>query len=152
MRKKILVVMSLLCLFGSCRYKEGPFMNFTPVKDRIRGEWKVNAIQKNGVSTTTESPSIAESRNNFFEFYINQRLQINYWEEGTMYQADGYYEFSDNKKQITCKFSDIYRSYERSYEILKFKNKDLKVKFTDEENTEWILEFTLIQSYIQYGY
>lgn len=151
MRKKVLVIISLLCLFGSCRYKEGPFMNFTPVKDRIRGEWKVNAIQKNGVATTSETPSLAESRNHYFEFYISQRLQINYWENGTRYQADGFYEFSNDKKQIIAKFSDIYRSYNRTYDILKFKNKELKVQFTDEESTEWVLEFTLIQSYIQYG-
>jgi hypothetical protein len=151
MRKKVLVIISLLCLLGACRYKEGPFINFTPVKDRIRGEWKVNSIEKNGVSTTTESPSIAESRNNFFSFYISQRLQINYLEDGTEYQADGFYEFSSDKKKILAKFSDRYRSYERSYEILKFKNKELKVKFTDEDNTEWILEFTLIESFINYG-
>jgi hypothetical protein len=126
-------------------------MNFTPVKDRIRGEWKVNTIQKNGTSTTTESPSAAESLNNLFDFYVSQRLQISYLEEGTVYQADGFYEFSSDKKKIIAQFSDRYRSYERNYEILKFKNKELKVKFTDSENTEWILEFTLIQSFIQYG-
>ena len=149
MRKKILVVLSLLCLLGSCRYKEGG--GSVPVKDRIRGEWKVNTIKKNGTATTTESPSVAESLNNLFDFYITKQLIINYLEDITMYQADGFYEFSSNKKNIIVNFSDKYRSYKRTYEILKFKNKELKVKFTDEENTEWILEFTLIQSFINYG-
>ena len=149
MRKKVLVVLSLLCLFGACRYDEGG--GSVPVKNRIRGEWKVNAIKKNGVATTSESPSLGESLNNLFDFYISQRLQINYLDDGIVYQADGFYEFSSDKKKIIAKFSDRYRSYERNYEILKFKNKELKVKFTDDENTEWILQFTLIQSFIDYG-
>ena len=151
MQKKILITLSLLSLFASCKYEEGPFINFTPVKDRIRGEWKVNAIQKNGKSTTTETPSLAESLNNAFSFYINQRLQIDYIENTTLYQADGFYEFSNDKKELILKFSDKYLSYERTYKILKFKSKELKVKFTDEKNTEWILEFTLTQSFRPYG-
>jgi hypothetical protein len=149
MQKKVLIVLSLLCFLGSCRYDEGS--GTIPVKNRIRGQWKVNTVEKNGIATTTESPSLAESRNNLFDFYINQRLQINYIEDGTMYQGDGFYKFSSNKKELILDFSDKYRTYNRTYEILKFKNKELKVKFTDEENREWILEFTLIQSYIQYG-
>ena len=151
MRKKFFIILSLLCLFGACRYEEGPFISFTPVKDRIRGEWKVNSIQKNGVFTTSESPSLAESLNNLFDFYINQRLQINYMEDGTLYLSDGFYEFSSDKKELIAEFSDKYHSYKRTYKILKFKNKELKVKFTDENTAEWILDFTLIQSYIQYG-
>jgi hypothetical protein len=151
MRKNFLLILSLLCLLGACRYKEGPFMNFTPVKDRIRGQWKVNAIQKNDVATTTESPSVAENCNNLFDFYINKRLQINYMEDGTLYQADGDYKFSSDKKELITNFADKYRSYKRTYKILKFKNKELKVKFIDDDNVEWILEFTLIQSYISYG-
>jgi len=149
MRKKVLVILSLLCFFAACRYEGGGGTG--SVKDRIRGQWKVNAIQKDGVSTLSESPSLAESRNNLFDFYINQRLQINYLDDGIFYQDNGFYEFSSDKKKITVRFSDRYRSYERTYEILKFKNKELKVQFTDEKNTEWILEFTLIISYIQYG-
>ena len=125
-------------------------MNFTPVKDRIRGEWKVNAIQKNDASST-ESPSLSESLNNYFSFYISKRLQIDYWDESTMWQADGYYEFSSDKKELILNFSDRYHTYQRTYEIMKFKNKELKVRFTDEKSTEWILEFTLIQSFIPYG-
>jgi hypothetical protein len=68
-----------------------------------------------------------------------------------VHQADGDYKFSSNKKEITVNFADNYHSYMRTYEIVKFKNKELKVKFTDENNTEWILEFTLIQSFINYG-
>jgi len=150
MQKKVLITLSLLCLFAACRYEDGGGTG--SVKDRIRGQWKVNIVQKNGVATTTESPSVAESLNNLFDFYINQRLQVNYMEEGTVYQGDGFYEFSSDKKKIIAKFSDRYRSFERQYEILKFKNKELKVKFTDEKNVEWILEFTLIQSFRPYGY
>jgi len=150
MRKKVLVILSLLCLFVACRYEDGGGTG--SVKDRIRGKWKVSAIQKDGVATLSESPSLAESCNNIFDFYISRQLQINYLESGTMYQADGYYEFSNDKKEILAKFSDRYRTYERTYEILKFKNKELKVQFSDEKNTEWILEFSLIQSFIPYGY
>ncbi|MCL2132025.1 MAG: hypothetical protein FWH36_06195 [Lentimicrobiaceae bacterium] len=159
MRKKVLIILSLSCLLGACRYEEGPFMNFTPVKDRIRGQWKVNAVQKNGVSTTTESPGVAENLNNYFSFYITKRLQIDYWDYAddnntsyntTICQADGTYDFSSDKKEIIASFSDKYRSYNRTYEILKFKNKELKLKFKDDDNTEWILELTLIQSFIPY--
>ena len=148
-QKNIIIILSLLCVLSACRYKEGPFMNFTPVKDRIRGQWKVNTIQKDGASTT-ESPSIAESLNNYFYFYISNRLQIEYWENNTVCQADGDYKFSSNKKELIVNFTDI-RAYQRTYEILKFKNKELKVKFTDDNNTVWILEFTLIQSFVPYG-
>ena len=151
MQKKFLVTLLLLSLFASCKYEEGPVVSSIPVKDRIRGEWKLNAIQKNGKSTTTEAPSIAESRNNAFSFYKNQRLQIDYIENSTLYQADGFYEFSSDKKNLILKFSDRYLSYERTYKILKFKSKELKVKFTDEQNIEWILEFTLTQSFRPYG-
>ena len=150
MRKQFFIILSLICLFSACRYEEGG--GTIPVKDRIRGEWKLNSIQKNGTATTTESPSASESQNSYFSFYISQRLQINYLENGTAYESDGFYEFSSDKKNLIMEFSDRYRSYERTYEILKFKNKELKVKFTDEKNTEWTLEFTLIQSFRNYGY
>ena len=151
MRKKVIVLLSLLSFLGSCRYEEGPFMSFTPVKDRIRGQWKLSTVQKDDVATLSESPSVAENGDNLFEFYVTQRLQINYWENGTIYQADGFYEFSDNKKQLLLTFSDRYHSYKRTYDILKFKNKELKVQFTDEKNTKWTLEFSLIESFIRNG-
>ena len=150
MRNRIVIILSLLCLLSACRYDEGGGTG--AVKDRIRGEWKLNTVQKNGVTVLTESPSLAETQNNYFSFFISQRLQIDYVENGTLYQADGYYEFSSDKKKIIAKFADRYRTYERRYEILKFKNKELKVQFTDEENTKWILEFTLILSFKPYGY
>jgi len=150
MRKKSVIILLLICLFSACRYEDGG--GSIPVKDRIRGEWKVNAIQKDGVATLSESPSVAESYNNLFSFFVSQRLEITYLDGGTFYQADGFYEFSSDKKKIIARFSDRYLTYERTYEILRFKNKELKVRFTDEENTKWILEFTLIQSFRPYGY
>jgi len=150
-QKKFLISISLLCLLSSCRYEEGPFINFTPVKDRIRGQWKVIAIEKNGTSTTTEYPSIAEAHNNFFSFYASEMLSISYIDDNIWCEINGTYEFSSDKKKIIAAFSDKTNSYKRNYEIIKFKNKELKVKFTDEKNNKWVLEFSQIYSFLSYG-
>ena len=146
--KKILGTLALITLLSSCRYEEGPFINFTNVEKRIRGRWSVSTIYKNGEITDTETPSIVESKYAQYEFYKTNVLVINYFYNGVVYQSSGSWEFGKKKKTINAVFSHHqYYNISREYEIVKFKNKELKVRFKDENDVQWTMVLSLEYSF-----
>ena len=138
---------------SSCKkYEEGPWISFTKKENRIRGYWELSNIYKNGVKTTTQSPSSVESLESVWELYKNKTLLIDYLNNDTYYKSDGSWDFEHNKDRLKVAFTTRYSSVTRSYTILKLSTKELKVKFKDSNDTIWVLDFSILQSFAGYDY
>ena len=145
-----IVVVGLIFLLSSCRYEEGSGGSAVKVEKRIRGLWSVSSVYKNGEKTDTESSTVVESKNAQYEFYKTRILLINYIHNDIVCRSDGTWDFSDDKKILKLTFINQYYPISREYEIIKFKNKELKVRFTDDDGHVWTLIFSLEQSFIPY--
>ena len=149
-QRKILLIFASILFLSGCRYEEGPALNFTKVEKRIRGMWSVSSVYKNGEKTDTESPTVVESKHAQFEFFKNKVLLISYIHENVLCQSSGSWDFSDDKKILEVMLMNQYYWVSRGYEIVKFKNKELKIRFTDDDGAVWTLVLSLEQSYVPY--
>lgn len=141
---------AFILLLSGCRYEEGPALNFTKVEKRIRGLWTLSTIYKNGEKTDTQSPTFAESKNAQYEFFKSKIFIINYVHNGIVCKSSGSWDFGDKKKTLDVTLVNLYYTISRNYEIIKFKNKELKLRFTDEDGVVWTLLLTLELSYASY--
>ncbi|MDR1792008.1 MAG: hypothetical protein LBR36_00985 [Bacteroidales bacterium] len=139
-KQLIITFLAVGLLVSSCRYPEAS-PSWLPLNKRIRGAWTVTEVQKNGVKNNTASPTLAESYNASFEFYQNGQLFIRQSDDNVSRTLSGYWMYTQNKKYISVEFDDRYAHIKRDYEIIKFKTKDLKVRFTDENAVVWTLIF-----------
>lgn len=151
MKKTILGILFLIFLFSSCRYEEGPYVA-TKVEKRIRGMWSISSVYKNREITEVEFPTVVEAKGSQFEFYKRNILTIKYYYNGILSESSGSYEFGKNKKTIKLVFTNQYYTISREYEIIKFTNKELKVRFTDDKSIEWTLIFNLELSFVPYDW
>lgn len=149
MKKVIIAIIGLALLFPACRYEE-PSLSFTSVKKRIRGEWSLSKIYKNGEITETESPSVVESKSARYGFYKREILIIKYNSGGILCESSGSWVFGEKKKTLNLVFLDQYYNLSREYEIVKFKNNELKVRFKDDKAVEWTLILSLEYSFVPY--
>jgi hypothetical protein len=143
--------MASLLLLSACRYKEGPFLNFTNVEKRLRGAWAISNVYKNGEETSEEFPTVVESKNARYEFYKNKVLLISYLQNNTVKESSGSWDFGSKKKTIQAVFLNEYYSISREYEIIKFKSNELKLRFTDDNGITWTLVLSLDYSFVPYG-
>ena len=125
-------------------------MSFTNVEKRLRGAWSVSSVYKNGEKTDTESPTLVESKYAVYEFYKTKILLISYLHDNIVRQSSGSWAFGEKKKTIELTLKDQYYWISRSYEIVKFKNKELKVRFKDDDGVEWTLILSLEQDFTLY--
>jgi hypothetical protein len=151
MKKWLFGLMASLLLLTACRYEEGPFLNFTNVEKRIRGSWAVSNVYKNGEETSSEFPTAVESKSAQYEFYKNKVLLISYLQDNVVKESSGSWEFGKKKKTIQAIFLNQYYSISREYEIIKFKNNELKLRFTDDNGNTWTLVLSLDYSFVPYG-
>lgn len=146
------LLLSAFVWTGCNTYEEGPWISFTKKENRIRGFWELGAVYKNGVKTTDEHPSSVESRESVWELYKNKTLLITFLEGETYYKSNGSWKFEEDKENLGVTFTTRYASLTRSYTILKLSNKEMKLKFKDEEGDTWVLVFSIIQSFAGYDY
>lgn len=140
-------------LLASChKYEEGPWISFTKKENRIRGYWELTDIYKNGEKTTSESPSNVESIESVWKLFKNKTLLITYLDDITYYKSSGSWDFKNDKEDLATTFTTRYSSISRTYTILKLSNKELKLKFKDDDGTVWVLDFSIIQSFAGYDY
>lgn len=137
---------------GCSKYEEGPWLCFTKKENRIRGYWELSNVFKNGKNTVDESPSSVESVNSIWEFYKTKTLLISYLDGANYLKSNGSWAFEDKKECLRLAFTTKYSSASRSYEIIKFSNKELKLKFKDKNKVEWTLVFSMLQSFAGYDY
>jgi hypothetical protein len=150
MKKIVLIITVLILLLTGCRYEEGSA--FTSVEKRIRGMWSVSSVYKNGEKTDTESPTVVEAKNSTYEFFKNKILTITYYHNNIDCQSSGSWLFGEKKKTIELTLVNQYYPISRSYEIIKFTNKELKVRFTDDDGIKWTLILSLEQDYVPYDW
>jgi len=150
--KRIFFVITvfILVLAAGCRYEEGNAL--TSVEKRIRGMWSVSTVYKNGEKTDTESPTVVEAKNSTYEFFKTKILTITYSHNNIDCQSSGSWRFGDKKKTIELTLKNQYYDVSRSYEIIKFKNRELKVRFTDDDGVKWTLVLSLEQDYVPYDW
>jgi len=148
MKKSIIVLVILVLGISGCRYEEGNAL--TNLDKRIAGIWSVSSVYKNDEKTDTESPTLVESKGAVYEFYKTKILLIRYIHNNVVCQSYGSWEFDEKKKNIELMFLNQYYHISRRYEIVKFKNKELKVRFTDDNGVKWALVLVLEQS-LPYG-
>jgi len=147
MKRVLFLVVAGVFIFSGCRYEEGSALTFKKVEKRIKGMWSVSTIYKNGEKTDTESPTIVESKHARYEFFKSRILLIGYTHNNIECRSSGSWDFKDNKKILEVTLMNQYYPITRNYEIIKFKNKELKVRFTDDEGVVWTLVLSLEQSY-----
>ena len=145
-----LVIATLILLFSGCRYEEGSGLSATKVEKRIRGIWTVSTVYKNGEKTDTESPTLVESKYAQYRFYKNKILLISYIQGNMLAKSDGSWRFGEKKKTLDVTLLNQYYWVSRSYEIIKFTNKELKLRFTDEDGVIWTFVLALEQSFANY--
>ena len=146
MKKISIITIVLLVFLSGCRYEEGPFINFKKVDKRIRGMWDVSTVYKNGKQSDIEFPTEVESLRAQFRFHNNGVLIITYIQNNIIVQSSGSWDFGEKKKTLNVAFKNQYTNTYREYEILKFKSQELKLRFTDEDDVEWMLVFSLYYS------
>ena len=132
----LLAGISIIC--SSCRYEEGPFINFVKVENRIRGEWEIVKITRNDTfvsSTLTEEESVGS----IMDFYRTHVFIMHCTMNSTIYNCDGSWIFGDKKHTILVYFRGVRQVISREYEIVKFKNNELKQRNTDEKGVTWTI-------------
>ncbi|MDR0367690.1 MAG: hypothetical protein LBH82_00945 [Bacteroidales bacterium] len=145
MKKITLTAVLLMFLLSGCRYEEGPFINFRKVEKRIKGLWNISSVEKNGEILSNNFPTYIESVNTLLMFTSGGIITITYYKDNINVESSGHWEFQDRKKILHVTFQNMYRRVVRDYEIIKFRNNILKVKFTEDGN-EYIITFSLINS------
>jgi hypothetical protein len=148
MKKIIIVTIVFVLSLAGCKYEEGNAL--TNVEKRIRGMWSVSSVYKNNEKTDTESPTLVESQDAMYEFYKTKILLISYVHNNIVYRSDGSWKFGEKKKSIELTLKNQYYPISRSYEIVKFTNKELKVRFTDDDGVKWTLVLVLEQDFVPY--
>jgi len=150
MKRVLFLIVAGVFIFSGCRYEEGPALNFKNVEKRLRGIWSVSSVYKNGEKTDTETPTLVEAKFTQYEFYKNKMLLISYIHNDIVCSSHGSWNFADKKKILEITFINQYYPIVREYEIVKFKNKELKVRFTDDDGIKWTLILSLEQSFLPY--
>ena len=143
MKKISIITVILLVFLSGCRYEEGPFLNFKKVEKRIRGVWDVSTVFKNGEAVTENFPTSVESKYSQFYFYNNGVVVITYVKDNIINQSSGSWDFGEKKKTLNITFKNDFTNVYREYEIVKFRSNELKLRFTDENDIEWILVLSL---------
>lgn len=130
MRKIQLLSLLALLVMGmtSCKYEEGPFLSVIPKVERVTNTWVVNEAVKNGTSST--------SIDGFKEitFFKEGDCQIVYAAGSFEFAYSGTWTFADSKETIHILANDDatgLSTYENDWTILRLKEDELKVSFTE---------------------
>lgn len=152
-RNILLVFAGCLLLFSSCKkYEDGPLLSFSKPENRIRGIWELSSVYKDGHKTAEESPSEVETPDGTWELYKSKTVLISYYSGLTCFKSDGTWNFKEDKEKLEITFTTRYAVLTRIYKILRLTHKEMKLLYTDENGTEWTLEFSMLQSFSGYEY
>ena len=149
----LLLLCSLSAALPSCqKYEEGPKISFRKAENRIRGIWELSAVYKNGEKTTTETPSEVESPDGTWELYKTGTVLITYYHSNSILKSNGSWEFKDDKTTLETTFTSRYAVVSRQYKILRLTQKEMKLQYTDAQGVQWVLAFSIIQTFAGYEY
>ncbi len=98
--KKLTLIILLAITFSACRYEEGPKVSFNSVKNRLVGEWAIDAVLINDADKTSD----------YTNGFVNYKLTIQKDGNYTLfyrpfnlidYTESGVWILSDDKLKIT---------------------------------------------------
>lgn len=138
--KNHLSILAILVLFAlsSCgKYEEGPAISFLPKKARLVNKWKLDKHFFNDQEQTLTE----DDKKGYIEFKKDNRVEAVTYDGNISFTEYGTWEEIDNYSQIKVKFSGTYLgvpySYETTFTILRLKNNELWIEFTDENNNRY---------------
>jgi hypothetical protein len=99
-------------------------------------------VEKNGKIIKEDFPTYAEKVNSQFTFFPGKTATIYYTKDNMSIETSGSWEFKEKKKILHVTFTNQYQNIMRDYEIIKFKNNILKLKFTEGGN-EYVVTLSL---------
>ena len=121
-------------LFTACnKYEEGPAVSLRTKVGRVSNNWQVSSAYQNGVDKTSDFNAA------FAGYLLDIRkdntytLQYSPFSVGTV-TDNGHWKFNDEKTHIIFTDSDGDVS---DYTIIRLKEKELWVRFHDDNNSEW---------------
>lgn len=126
---RLFAILPLLMLaMAGCKYEEGPFVSFVPKQERIANTWVVEEVDKNG-NLDTEIEGFKE-----ITFFKEGACQIIYNPGGVEFGFTGTWVLNDDKTYLTLLLDDDLTgtvNYESVWTILRLKEDQLKVTYTD---------------------
>lgn len=149
MKKILFFIFAFVTVVGACKkYEEGPLISFKSAKNRVYGTYTLVSYTVNGQDSLN---SYKDSLGINFEFYHNEFLNRDY--------LHIYEDFFEGVNVVMCKWAVLNKNmclkfYDSSgpigigpfgasktteWEILKLKNKDIKLK-TEYNSKEYIIE------------
>ena len=133
MKKMMLLALPLFILAACNKYEDGPAISLETKKARLCNNWQVSSAYQNGTDKTSDF-------NAAFAGYLldikkdnTYTLSYSPFSIGTV-SEHGAWEFNGDKTQVVFTNSD---GASDTYTILRLKEKELWVKFVDDNNDEW---------------
>lgn len=135
----VIALLALLVMAGlsSCKYEDGPFISFIPKVERVANTWIVGQEFMNDTLITGTN-----SLDQITLYKEGNCGLISSWWGGTI-TYNGTWAFTDDKAAITIAVVDGtgFLSINETYTILRLKEKELWVQFTDDNGDRWETHF-----------
>lgn len=119
--KSTLTIFLLSVVLVACgKYEEGPGFSLKSKKSRLAGKWKIENVTYNGTDVTAS-----------YQSFLGTNAVMEYKKDGTYtftgnFSDSGTWEFSGDVNLVTT--SNASGSTASTSEILRLKNKELKIK------------------------
>lgn len=132
MKKIMLIAIPLMILSACGKYEDGPAISLRSKEARLCNKWQVSSAMQNGVDKTSDFNAA------FAGYLLDIRKDETYslsYSPFSLAQVNesGRWEFTSDKMEVRFINQDGETS---TYQILKLKEKELWVRFTD-DNGEW---------------
>jgi hypothetical protein len=109
MNRKILYSLVLLLLFAACKYEDGPAISLNSKYQRLKGEWKIEYLEIDGVDSTQRYIDSCNCNLRFLKVHDYGQLMDLYKCKPNPLpvppQYRGYWEFSNNKEKLHITFN-----------------------------------------------
>ena len=130
--KFFVVIFAVALGLSGCKYEEGPFISFTPRQERVAGPW----IAEKSIVDGTESVGL-EGFNRMTMFKDGAMTMILEL-LGAEIAYSGNWVFGDKDETLLISLTDDATglfSIEQTWEIIRLKEKELWVRYTDDNKT-----------------
>ncbi|HTF03578.1 MAG TPA: lipocalin family protein [Bacteroidia bacterium] len=137
--KKILLIALPILIFASCnKYEEGPMMSLRTKTMRLSNNWQMSSAYQNGVDKTSEFNVVFAGYQLDIRKDNTYTLQFSPGSTGTI-TDNGTWEWNGDKTHVVFTNSD---GESQDYTILRLKEKELWMRFHDDNNDEWEVHLT----------
>ena len=118
-------------LLSSCgKFEEGPKISFRSAKSRLCGDWEIKSVTSSGVDVTSMFAGVTLDIEKDGGYKFSQGSST----------AEGKWELGEDKDDVFFTPNDT-SSIKMSYRILKLKNKEMKLRYTNSNGGYDIYEY-----------